>query len=80
MLDMFKRPDDAPEFNEYYMLPGAAAIVGSGALFATGTHQHTLSILCINTSYLYTLPIHPIYYTPYHSTTYSPTQRILSTY
>jgi NAD(P) transhydrogenase len=25
MLDMFRRPDDPPEFNEYYLLPGAAA-------------------------------------------------------
>jgi NAD(P) transhydrogenase len=36
MLDMFRRPDDPPEFNQYYLLPGAAAIAGSGALFATG--------------------------------------------
>ena len=25
MLDMFRRKDDAPEFNEYYLLPGAVA-------------------------------------------------------
>ena len=36
MLDMFRRPDDPPEYNHYYLLPGAAAVVGSGALFATG--------------------------------------------
>jgi len=28
MLDMFRRPDDPPEYNEYYFLP--AAVVGSG--------------------------------------------------
>lgn len=25
MLDMFRRKDDAPEFNEYYLLPGVVA-------------------------------------------------------
>jgi NAD(P) transhydrogenase len=30
MLDMFRRPDDPPEFNHYYLLPGAVAIGGSG--------------------------------------------------
>lgn len=33
MLDMFRRPDDAPEFNQYYLLPPAVAIGGSGLLF-----------------------------------------------
>jgi hypothetical protein len=28
MLDMFRRPDDPPEFNHYYLLPGAAAVAG----------------------------------------------------
>ena len=65
MLDMFKRPDDAPEYNEYYMLPGAAAIVGSGALFATGTCLHTIYCpsyhhLSICPSYLHTLSAHRI--------------------
>jgi len=23
MLDMFRRPDDPPEYNQYYLLPGA---------------------------------------------------------
>ena len=36
MLDMFRRPDDPPEYNHYYLLPGAIAVAGSGALFATG--------------------------------------------
>lgn len=36
MLDMFKRPTDPPEFNHYYVAPGAAAMVGSTALYATG--------------------------------------------
>lgn len=43
MLDMFRRPDDPPEHNEYYLLPGAAAIVGSGALFATGLNPASLA-------------------------------------
>ena len=32
MLDMFRRPDDPPEYNHYYLLPGAAAVAGSGKL------------------------------------------------
>lgn len=28
MLDMFRRPDDPPEFNHYYLAPAGAAIVG----------------------------------------------------
>ena len=36
MLDMFRRPTDPPEYNHYYLLPGAAAVAGSGALFAAG--------------------------------------------
>lgn len=43
MLDMFRRPDDPPEFNEYYLLPGAVAIAGSGALFATGMNPESLA-------------------------------------
>eukprot|EP01040_Poterioochromonas_malhamensis_P001480 gene1480-1568_t len=43
MLDMFRRPDDPPEFNHYYLLPGAAAIAGSGALFATGLNPVSLA-------------------------------------
>lgn len=43
MLDMFRRPDDPPEYNEYYLLPGAAAIAGSGALFATGLNPTSLA-------------------------------------
>ena len=43
MLDMFKRPDDPPEFNHYYLLPGAAAVAGSGALFATGLNPPSLA-------------------------------------
>lgn len=36
MLDMFRRPDDPPEYNQYYLAPAAAAIGGSAVLFATG--------------------------------------------
>jgi len=36
MLDMFRRPDDPPEYNHYYLLPGAVAIFGSGAAMASG--------------------------------------------
>ena len=43
MLDMFRRKDDAPEFNEYYLLPGVAAVAGSGALFATGLAPASLA-------------------------------------
>jgi len=43
MLDMFRRPDDPPEFNDYYLLPGAAAVAGSGALFATGLNPSSLA-------------------------------------
>jgi NAD(P) transhydrogenase len=43
MLDMFRRPDDPPEYNEYYLLPGAAAVAGSGALFATGMNPASLA-------------------------------------
>jgi NAD(P) transhydrogenase len=43
MLDMFRRPDDPPEFNQYYLLPGAAAIAGSGALFAMGAAPTSLA-------------------------------------
>lgn len=43
MLDMFRRPDDPPEFNHYYLLPGLAAIAGSGALFATGANPVSLA-------------------------------------
>lgn len=43
MLDMFRRPDDPPEFNHYYLLPGAAAVAGSGALFATGMNPASLA-------------------------------------
>lgn len=40
---MFRRPDDPPEFNHYYLLPGAAAVAGSGVLFATGLAPASLA-------------------------------------
>jgi H+-translocating NAD(P) transhydrogenase len=43
MLDMFRRPDDPPEFNHYYLLPGAVATMGSGALMATGMAPASLA-------------------------------------
>jgi H+-translocating NAD(P) transhydrogenase len=43
MLDMFRRPDDPPEYNHYYLLPGAAAIVGTGAAVATGLAPASLA-------------------------------------
>mmetsp|Transcript_81271 Transcript_81271/g.159531 ORF Transcript_81271/g.159531 Transcript_81271/m.159531 type:complete len:1032 (+) Transcript_81271:101-3196(+) len=43
MLDMFRRPDDPPEYNHYYLMPGAVAIAGSGALFATGMAPASLA-------------------------------------
>ena len=42
MLDMFKRPDDPPEYNHYYLMPGLVAIAGSGALLATGLSPPSL--------------------------------------
>jgi len=43
MLDMFKRPDDPPEFYEYYGVPIAAA-VGGFALTSLGGFKETASI------------------------------------
>lgn len=43
MLDMFRRPDDPPEFNHLYLLPGAAAVTGAGALFALGLNPPSLA-------------------------------------
>eukprot|EP01038_Epipyxis_sp_PR26KG_P004823 gene4823-6758_t len=43
MLDMFRRPDDPPEYNHYYLLPGVTAVVGSGALFAAGLNPVSLA-------------------------------------
>jgi len=43
MLDMFRRPDDPPEFNHYYLLPASVAAVGSSALFLTGLNSATLA-------------------------------------
>lgn len=43
MLDMFRRPDDPVEYNEYFLLPGAAAVAGAGALYATGLAPASLT-------------------------------------
>ncbi len=43
MLDMFRRPDDPPEFNHFYLLPSAVAVAGSGALFAVGLNPAALA-------------------------------------
>merc|ERR1711871_1155156 len=43
MLDMFRRPDDPPEFNQYFLAPAAVAIGGSGLLFATGANPVALA-------------------------------------
>lgn len=43
MLDMFRRPDDPPEYNEYYLLPGIAAIAGSGAATVLGVAPASLA-------------------------------------
>lgn len=43
MLDMFRRPDDPPEFYQYYLLPPGAAIAGSSLLFATGANPASLA-------------------------------------
>jgi NAD(P) transhydrogenase len=43
MLDMFRRPTDPPEYNHYYLLPGAVAVGGSSLLFATGANPASLA-------------------------------------
>jgi NAD(P) transhydrogenase len=43
MLDMFRRPDDPVEYNHYYLLPGAAAVLGSTAWFASGMAPASLA-------------------------------------
>lgn len=43
MLDMFRRPSDPPEFNHYYLLPGAVAVGGSGLLFVSGMAPSSLA-------------------------------------
>eukprot|EP01036_Dinobryon_divergens_P022104 gene22104-30339_t len=43
MLDMFRRPTDPPEYNHYYLMPGLAAVAGSGALFASGLAPASLA-------------------------------------
>jgi len=43
MLDMFRRPDDPPEYNHYYLMPGAVAVVGSSAAMATGVAPASLA-------------------------------------
>lgn len=43
MLDMFRRPTDPPEFNHYYIMPGAVAAAASGALFLTGMNPAALA-------------------------------------
>ena len=38
MLDMFRRPDDVPEFNQYFLLPAAAAVgLGATVVAVTGS-------------------------------------------
>ena len=59
MLDMFKRPDDPPEFNNYYLAPGAVAMAGSGALILAGaTTPATLApILGMYVCIIFILPL-----------------------
>lgn len=38
MLDMFKRPDDPPEYNKLYAIPAAAFLTGYGYLAQTGAY------------------------------------------
>ncbi|XP_045181151.2 NAD(P) transhydrogenase, mitochondrial-like [Mercenaria mercenaria] len=54
MLDMFRRPDDPPEYNYFYALPGLGMLGGYGALAASGSypdiHQMTYfaaSLCCV---------------------------------
>ena len=44
MLDLFKRPDDPPEYYEYYAVP-VAAFVGGYALTSLGGYKETSSIM-----------------------------------
>jgi NAD(P) transhydrogenase len=64
MLDMFRRKDDAPEYNEYYLLPAVAATIGSGALFATGTYIR-LSVITLS-FYSFLSKARSIYFTYLH--------------
>ena len=43
MLDMFRRPTDPPEYNHYYLAPGAAAVTLSTLLYATGLAPSSLT-------------------------------------
>ena len=43
MLDMFRRPDDPPEFFHYTLLPPAAAVAGFGVLGLSGAASPQLS-------------------------------------
>jgi len=43
MLDMFRRPDDPPEFFHYYLVPPAVAVGGLGIMGATGMASPSLS-------------------------------------
>lgn len=36
MLDMFKRPDDPPQYNKLYAIPGAAMLAAYAAGHYTG--------------------------------------------
>lgn len=40
---MFRRPDDPPEYNHFYLLPGATAVGLSTILFSTGTNPSSLA-------------------------------------
>ncbi|EDQ90247.1 uncharacterized protein MONBRDRAFT_16286 [Monosiga brevicollis MX1] len=43
MLDMFRRPDDPPEYNHYYLAPGAVAIGSAALLYGTGNAPAALA-------------------------------------
>jgi len=40
---MFRRPDDPPEYNHFYLLPGATAVGLSSILFSTGMNPSSLA-------------------------------------
>ena len=49
MLDMFRRKDDAPEFNEYYLLPGVVAGKITTVRYLIGGKPNQPSNLSLNT-------------------------------
>jgi len=48
MLDMFKRPDDPPEFYEYYGIPAAALVAGYSTTALMGFEQTSATVATLS--------------------------------